>query len=173
MEQNWIKFTAKCSKLRTHAVSSLGNLMQLWQFWAISCIFPGDTRALCRHCGQIRCKNDVSLILLPLCYHLVAGFCQGDGFRVGFGECRGKISPANVRWYHSTWLMDKWMNPPPSLSPRTRPENVSVSHHNMNLKKHEVGYMFQIKLVQKCISVWINCTSSFLKVPGLLKAVKN
>jgi hypothetical protein len=25
----------------------------------------------------------------------MAGFCQGEGFRVGFGECVGKILPAN------------------------------------------------------------------------------
>jgi len=24
----------------------------------------------------------------------LSGFCQGDGFRVGFGECKGKILPA-------------------------------------------------------------------------------
>jgi len=25
---------------------------------------------------------------------IMKGFCQGDGFRVGFGECTGKILPA-------------------------------------------------------------------------------
>ena len=25
----------------------------------------------------------------------VLGFCQGDGFRVGFGEVTGKVLPAN------------------------------------------------------------------------------
>ena len=25
---------------------------------------------------------------------ILSGFCQGDGYRVGFGDCRGKILPA-------------------------------------------------------------------------------
>ena len=24
----------------------------------------------------------------------LSGFCQGDGFRIGFGECSGKLIPA-------------------------------------------------------------------------------
>ena len=26
----------------------------------------------------------------------LTGYCQGDGYRVGFGECSGKILPANT-----------------------------------------------------------------------------
>lgn len=25
---------------------------------------------------------------------VITGYCQGNGYRVGFGECRGKILPA-------------------------------------------------------------------------------
>lgn len=28
---------------------------------------------------------------------VLSGFCQGDGYRVGFGQCSGKVLPAHVR----------------------------------------------------------------------------
>lgn len=26
---------------------------------------------------------------------IMTAFCEGDGYRVGFGECRGKVLPSN------------------------------------------------------------------------------
>jgi len=27
---------------------------------------------------------------------VLGGWCQGDGYRVGFGECRGTVTPARA-----------------------------------------------------------------------------
>ena len=28
----------------------------------------------------------------------MSGHCQGNGYRVGFGECRGVVLPAHTNW---------------------------------------------------------------------------
>jgi len=45
-------------------------------------------------------KNSVSLNGLPRTFLedgdevVMTGFCKGDGYRVGFGKCSGKVLPA-------------------------------------------------------------------------------
>ncbi len=45
----------------------------------------------------------------------VTGYCEGDGYRVGFGECSGKVLPALPLWRHgltaSTKNVNFWKEP--------------------------------------------------------------
>ena len=45
---------------------------------------------------------------LRCCSVVLHGFCQGDGFRVGFGTCAGKLLPAATevgQWQHGVVLI--------------------------------------------------------------------
>lgn len=38
-------------------------------------------------------SRPLAALLLPAV--TITGFCQGDGYRIGFGECRGRVLPAH------------------------------------------------------------------------------
>lgn len=63
------------------AEDSFGSMLELsWKGSKEICLSDGDTRKFI--------KDGDSIIM--------KGYCQGDGYRIGFGDCSGRVLPAHA-----------------------------------------------------------------------------